>query len=60
MQCAMKAIAYEVNEGGNEEAADSVFAGKPAETLNVDPIGLAIAGGLLLTAAAFICFVLFV
>ena len=56
----MKAIAYEVNEGGNQEAADSVFAGQPAETMNVDPIGLAIAGGLLLTAAAFICFVLFV
>jgi hypothetical protein len=56
----MKAIAYEVNEGGNQEAADSVFAESPAETLNVDPIGLAIAGGLLLTAAAFICFVLFV
>lgn len=57
----MKTIAYdEMNQGGNPEAADAVFAETPAETLNVDPIGLAIAGGLLLTAAAFICFVLFV
>jgi hypothetical protein len=60
MQMRMKAIAYEVNEGGNQETADAVLAENPAETLNVDPIGLAIAGGLLLTAAAFICFVLFV
>ncbi|HEX4647178.1 MAG TPA: hypothetical protein VH598_16360 [Verrucomicrobiae bacterium] len=56
----MKALAYEVNEGGNQEAADAVFAERPAVTPDVDPIGLAIAGGLLLTAAAFICFVLFV